>query len=675
MHHPGQTTAEVSAGSRLSRWAPKHGSHNSPSTWKVSPPSQPDRQTDARAAGQWIPQFVGGLPDLDGCLADDAAPFVYLTTRGEPPELYDAPFAEMQKYSIVTDAPACELSALAQAPGVRAVEYKRLPSPAGTWRVRVYVENATTTEFDEWCLSSKSALWARRMKQDAQLVRVPDDKLEALIEYAKTGNAEQARALIAEITATGGRPDQFAWSALLSACAKSDLVCMNSVMHEMQENGVVPNAHGLNAVSGAYSKAGQPESIRRMMREMDDAGVGMNVYIFTSLVAAYGKSGQPLSASNVLDSMRAGGVPPNVATYNALISAWCKASSEQTVPMHTALRQAADAFQQMQQVGLRPDTYTYTALMDAYLQAGDPHTALAMVQKMEADGLQADETSTIIAGNIHRTLQQQADGPPRLAQNVSEHTRCKGSRAATGTERSQIVPRWRPTPGAASSSRCDTGRTVCRQYFATGSCMRGDACKFLHKAPDGAVGEATDADSSAGSSRRDRSRYAPPPGSIARKGSSPEGCGNWRTTGRCQYGDKCRYSHDEPKLARVRTPATVARTESVQRTTTQKPRQADHRRVCEARAANPWTASCQESQPTNQTKPIKPAKVAEVRVECATCGNSFAAADETSFRQHQEKCANKANKGNKGKLVKRSNNWTKVKATRAKTRRCATVRV
>lgn len=644
----------------------------------MSPPAPSDRQTDARAAGQWIPQFVGGLADLGGCLAHDEAPFVYLTTQGEPPELYDAPFAEMQKYSIVTDAPACELSALAQAPGVRAVEYKRQHSPPGTWRVRVYVENSTTTEFDEWCLNSKSALWARQMKQDAQLVRVPDDKLEALIEYAKTGNAEQARALIAGITATGGVPDQFAWSALLSACAKSDLVSMNSVMHEMQANGVVPNTHGLNAVSGAYSKAGQPESIRRMMREMDDAGVGMNVYIFTSLVAAYGKSGQPLSASNVLDSMRAEGVPPNVATYNALISAWCKASSEQTVPMHTALRQAADAFQQMQQVGLRPDTYTYTALMDAYLQAGDPHTALAMVQKMEADGLQADETSTIIAGNIHRTLQQQADGPPGLAQNVSEHTRYKGSRAATGTERSQIVSQWRATPGAASGSRCDTGRTVCRQYFATGGCMRDEACKFLHKAPDGAVGETTDADSSASSSRRDRSRYAPPPGSIARKGahSSPEECGNWRTTGRCQYGDKCRYSHDEPKLTRPRisAAATVARTESAQRNTTQrqKPRQVDHRRVREARAANPWTASCQESQPINQTKAIKPANVGEVRVECATCGNSFAAADETSFRQHQEKCANK---GNKGKLVKRSNNWTKVKGTRAKTRRCATVRV
>ena len=686
-----QTTAQLPAGSRLSRWALKPERRNSPSTWKVCPPAPSDRQTNARAAGQWIPQFVGGLTDLDGSLAHDEAPFIYLTTQGELPELYATPFAEMQKYSIITDAPPCELSSVAQAPGTRAVEYKRPTSPAGTWRVRVYVENCSTAEFDAWCLNSESALWARPMTQDTPFVRMPDVHLDELMQCAKLGRSDRAHELIAEITATGGVPDQFAWSALLSACAKSDLASMRSVMHEMAEHGVLPNAHGFNAVTGAFSKAGQPESIQKMILQMKEAGVAMNVYVFTSLVAAYGKSGRPVDASHVLEDMRTEGVQPNVATYNALISAWCKGSSEQTLPAHTALRQADNVLQQMQQAGLRPDTFTYTALMAGYLQAGDPHTALAMVQKMEADGLQADETSTTVAEEIHQALRQ-ADGQPKLAQKVSEHKRYKGSRAATGAERSQVVSQWR-TPEATTNSCRDTHssreRTVCRQYLASGSCMRGDACKFLHKAADGSVDQAKDTNNSTASSTRigrlTRNHSTPSPSRIGQEDthSSPEECGNWRTTGKCQYDNKCRYSHDEPKskLARARTStATVAAGpptgSSWRNTAQQQPCQADRRRqqvheAAEACVANTWTAICHKSQPTNQAKTTEPVKVAEMRVACSTCGNSFAATDETSFQQHQEKCANK---GNKCKLAKRNNNWTKVKGTRGHSRRCATAR-
>ena len=130
---------------------------------------------------------------------------------------------------------------------------------------------------------------------------------------------------------------------LLSACAKSDLVSMMNVTHQMEEHDVFPHEHGFNAVAAAFSKAGQPENIQKMILQMREAVVASNVYIFTSLVAAYAKSGRPVDASHVLDDMRAEGVQPNVATYYALISAWCKGASEQTLPAHTAFRWSTKA--------------------------------------------------------------------------------------------------------------------------------------------------------------------------------------------------------------------------------------------------------------------------------------------------------------------------------------------
>ena len=268
---------------------------------------------------------------------------------------------------------------------------------------------------------------------------------------------------------------------------------------------------------------------------------------------------------------------------------------------------------------------------------------------------------------------------------MSEQKRYKGSRAATGAERSQVVSQWR-TPEATTNSWRDThsssGRTVCRQYLTSGSCMRGDACKFLHRAADGSVDQAKDTNNnstvtSTRIGRLTRNRSTPSPSRIGHKDthSSPEECGNWRTTGKCQYDNKCRYSHDgsTSKLTMARTPiATVAAgppTGSSWRDK-QQPCQANQQRqeAHDACVANTWTTICHKSKADKQTETTE-LKEAEKRVAGPTCGNSFAGTNETLFQQHQEKCANK---GKRSKLCKSSNNnWTKVKGTRGNSRRCA----
>jgi pentatricopeptide repeat protein len=509
------------------------------------------------------------------------------------------------------------------------------------------VDTDKAQEFDGWCFDEDTASWARSMTQETNLVRVPEAHIDELVQCAKLGNAKRARELITEITATGGIPDQFAWSALLSACAKGDLSSMRAVMREMDQLGVAPNAHGFNAIAGAFSRAGQAENIRKMLPQMKEAGVEPNVYIFTSLVAAYGKSGRPVDASRVLSGMCAAGVQPNVATYNALISAWCKGSSEQTLPAHTALRQADNVLMQMEQAGAWPDTFTYTALMAGHLQTGNPHAALAVMSKMEAAGLQPDQASDAVKQAVHQALLQQ-DTLPKLkrSKSGSEHKRSrgpqiqayKGSRAATGNERSQLVSQWRTQPCKDS-----------REPHETQTCLK----------------------------------------------KTTEECGNWRRTGECQYGIKCRYVHNTPqsKLIRTRTfpatkscwrgPAEVAQVaqpaaNAADWTTTLKTMLGVEPTADATGSIQPPVGSFQngkfvcavqgpqealEVPQAQMQKTTSSSKSVLDCVSCPTCGNSFAAKDAASFQQHQKRCANKRNKKSKCKLGKSNNGWTKAKSS------------
>ena len=96
----------------------------------------------------------------------------------------------------------------------------------------------------------------------------------------------------------------------------------------------------------------------------------------------------------------------------------------------------------------------------------------------------------------------------------------------------------RSHPTPARFQKKRANGTPCEHYLWTGRCKYGDGCKYSHKEPD---------------SEEDMMRT---PGEIfrARQDERTEYCRHYQK-GRCTYGNNCRHSHEQPRTGGYETNA------------------------------------------------------------------------------------------------------------------------
>lgn len=97
-----------------------------------------------------------------------------------------------------------------------------------------------------------------------------------------------------------------------------------------------------------------------------------------------------------------------------------------------------------------------------------------------------------------------------------------------------------PTGGKGGAGRGGTGSTVlCRTFASTGRCRFGDQCRFSHEAPAG--------QGDFGDGRRDGHGGFYSGGSCGgESGTDRPPCRDFAQTGRCRYGSHCRFAHGAP---------------------------------------------------------------------------------------------------------------------------------
>lgn len=378
-----------------------------------------------RQAGSWSPEHVGGIESCTQLLTQ-LHPFVYVTLNGEFPDLYKAPFTEMESFQLEVNATPSQMGRLAHFSQVRAIEFKcsgvNCSGDEASWRVRMFVEGGALKEWEE---KVKACLQVGKFDischQRANTHVATPSQVEQLTSHAKLGRPVEARQILEEIIAAGGRPDRYAWSALVSAYAKlGQIHQMEMVIQEMGTHGFAPNDHAYNMMVAAYSRHGCPRQIREVFGQMEAKGIQKNKFLYTSLLAAYAKCGRAKEAVRVMDEMTADGVEPTVVTYNSLITAYVNVNQ---------MLEAEKAFEKMKELGLVPDKFTYTTLMMGHTQQGNKDKAQDLLDQMQQLGL-SDEIARVI---------QQKEGKHPSSQKMCRHgAGC--ARHAAGTCRFQHPP-------------------------------------------------------------------------------------------------------------------------------------------------------------------------------------------------------------------------------------------
>jgi hypothetical protein len=113
-------------------------------------------------------------------------------------------------------------------------------------------------------------------------------------------------------------------------------------------------------------------------------------------------------------------------------------------------------------------------------------------------------------------------------------------------------PPARPPRRAARESDCRRSQQkatqICYEYRDTGSCKFGDSCKFAHGAAAAAPAPAGGGKRGGGAAAASAAARAAP---VEKKRVSAEElqgvgrleCRLWKQSGRCEFGDNCRFVH------------------------------------------------------------------------------------------------------------------------------------
>ena len=156
-----------------------------------------------------------------------------------------------------------------------------------------------------------------------------------------------------------------------------------SLLDEMQNDAVEPNAQTFNGAITAWSRSGSSTAAKKaegLLKKMEELQIKPSAKVYTSVITAWSKSNEPgaaLRAEILLKVMQAmykkgnRGMKPNCFTFTAVITAWARSGEKDAGERaEKLLDRMIQLYQDGKDDDVKPNVFTLTAVVDAYARAG-----------------------------------------------------------------------------------------------------------------------------------------------------------------------------------------------------------------------------------------------------------------------------------------------------------------
>eukprot|EP01018_Ginkgo_biloba_P008646 Gb_28780 [translate_table: standard] len=215
-----------------------------------------------------------------------------------------------------------------------------------------------------------------------------------IVGYVQNGYGEEALKLFRKMQVKGVRPDQFAFSSVLSACASLKALGQGKCIHaHVMKAGFELETYAGNAVVDMYGKCGEIKDACRVF----DLLPRQTVDSVNSMIAAYSQNGYGGEAIKLFRQVQRTGMKPNQFTFSSVLRACASlADLERGRQVHSYINKTV----------FGSDVFVDSALVDMYAKCGCMENARQVFDKMSERNVVS--WNAIIAGCAHHGLGKEA---------------------------------------------------------------------------------------------------------------------------------------------------------------------------------------------------------------------------------------------------------------------------
>ncbi len=398
---------------------------------------------------------------------------------------------------------------------------------------------------------------------------------------------KEREAVVQELTASGSGAGMWVWSAVVAA--QKSAVDKERTLQRMVAAGVQPDANTWSAVIVGYSSGAEKE---RALERMVATGVQPNVLTWGTVIAGYPSGAEKERA---LERMVAAGMQPDPATWTAVIAGYSSGAEKEralermvaagvqpnantwstVIAGYSSVAEKETALERMVAAGVHPNQDTLTAIIVGYTSFVDRarvfrrmtsgSNAVPASKEIIVPLFACPDTSDHLQTVLHITRALSDDLlcdhnvlgkvlPLCAAANDTHELRRLWDIGAAGLSGSKLG--W---PGLhAPGTHYQIGKFMRRRRLQGGggallsSLMQGTSSAPAAPAPGGIAAIGAPAAAAAGVRGGGGGSVGPVEGGGRGRGGAGRGgggrggggpCRNWTTSGSCNYGSKCNFSH------------------------------------------------------------------------------------------------------------------------------------
>ncbi|KAK3021643.1 hypothetical protein RJ639_046367 [Escallonia herrerae] len=183
--------------------------------------------------------------------------------------------------------------------------------------------------------------------------------------YSRSGLLDKAFFLLEQMKSTPNCcPDVFTYSILIKSCLQVHAFDkVQSLLYDMESQGIKPNTITYNTLIDAYGKAKRftemESSLLEMLRKRE---CEPDVWTMNSTLRAFGSSGQIETMEKCYEKFQSAGIQPSIKTFNILLDSYGKAGNYEKM---------GAVMEYMQKYHFSWTLVTYNVVIDAFGRAGD----------------------------------------------------------------------------------------------------------------------------------------------------------------------------------------------------------------------------------------------------------------------------------------------------------------
>lgn len=183
--------------------------------------------------------------------------------------------------------------------------------------------------------------------------------LDVLLLCELRGDHRQVQTILTTLRKDGHHPAKESYTLLLSSLIASGRIQEGpSLLQQMHEDKVVPDAIFFNTLLNGYCEAGDIAEAEALFKQMKETGCLPITSTFNTLIKGYGLAGKPEKAMKLLQEMgKEEDSKPNDRTFNMLINVWARQKNPEEARYVISLMRAS---------GIPPDVVSYNTLAQVF---------------------------------------------------------------------------------------------------------------------------------------------------------------------------------------------------------------------------------------------------------------------------------------------------------------------